>query len=191
MLRPALFLDRDDTLIDTTRVTADTAHPGDIVRPEQVVLLPGVAEGLGKLQTHRPEMALIVVSNQGGVARGHCTIADVEACNRRLNELLWDVAGVRLTAAYFCPYHPKGTLEPYNMEHAWRKPGPGMLLAAAADHGLDLARSWMIGDAPRDIDAALAAGLPREQTLLIAKPGEVGAGSMSFEQAISRVASVQ
>ncbi len=177
--RPALFLDRDDTLIDTTAMTRSTPHPGDLVRPEQVALLPNVAEQLARLAHARPDLALVVVSNQGGVARGHCTLDDVNACNRRLDELLWDAAKVRLTAAYVCPYHPKGTVEPYNVEHAWRKPAPGMLLAAAEDHGLDLARSWMIGDAPRDIEAALAAGVAPERALLL--------DGITFEQAIDRV----
>ena len=128
--------------------------------------------------------ALIVVSNQGLVARGHGTIADVEATNRRMVELLEsavsasgssDMAtqsnghGTRavIDAIYYCPYHPVGVIEPFNREHPWRKPAPGMIQHAAGEHSIDLARSWMVGDSSRDVNAGVAAGIPPPRCLRI------------------------
>jgi D-glycero-D-manno-heptose 1,7-bisphosphate phosphatase len=81
---------------------------------------------------------------------------------------------------YFCPFHPKGNVPEFTREHPWRKPGGGMLHAAATDLGLTLADAWIIGDAPRDIEAGLAAGLDPAKCLL------VGA-ALSFTQAAERI----
>lgn len=164
-MRPAVFLDRDDTLIANRELTAHTPHPGDLCDPALVQLLPGVAEGLAAL--HRAGFALVVVSNQGCIARGVCTIEQVEACNRRLRELARAQAGTDFDGVYYCPHHPRGTVAPFNIEHHWRKPAPGMFLAAANDLGLDLSRSWLIGDAQRDADAAIAAGLDPARCIVI------------------------
>ncbi len=163
-MRPAVFLDRDDTLIENRSITARTNHPGDLFDPALVRLMPGVADGCTRLRA--AGFALVVVSNQGCVARGVCTVEQVEATNARLVELMRR-AGARLDAVYFCPHHPKGTVAPFNTEHPWRKPAPGMLLAAAEALGLDLSRSWLIGDAERDVEAAVAAGIARERALLV------------------------
>jgi histidinol-phosphate phosphatase family protein len=164
-MRPAVFLDRDDTLIANRELTANTPYPGDLCDPALVRLLPGVADGLRRL--HEAGLALVVVSNQGCVARGVCTVEQVEACNRRLRDLVRAGAGVEFDGVYYCPYHPRGGVAPFNTEHHWRKPAPGMLLAAAADLGLDLSRSWLIGDAQRDADAAVAAGIDRARCVVI------------------------
>lgn len=162
--RSAVFLDRDDTLVATRSVTAGGAHPGDLCDPGRVRLLPGVGRGCAALS--RAGFALVIVSNQGAVARGNCTIEQVEATNRRVVELL-EAEGAEVEGVYYCPYHPEGTVAPYNVEHPWRKPSPGMLLAAAEELGLDLERSWLIGDSRRDIEAAVAAGIERGRALLI------------------------
>jgi D-glycero-D-manno-heptose 1,7-bisphosphate phosphatase len=177
-MRPAVFLDRDDTLIENRAITARSAWPGDLFDPALVRLLPGVAEGCRRLR--QAGYALVVVSNQGGVARGACTVAQVEATNTRLRELL-RAEGVELDGIYYCPHHPAGSVAPFNIEHAWRKPSPGMLLAAATDLGLDLSLSWMIGDSPRDSEAAVAAGIPRERAL------RVGTDAPSFADAAAGV----
>lgn len=206
-MRPAVFLDRDDTLIENRTLCPPPLHPGDLCDPARVRPIPGAPEACSLL--HQAGFALIVVSNQGLVARGHGTIADVEATNTRMVELFeshlhschrgrFDLGapGARqhdkptqrreydkhqhehdsaspprhpplFTAIYACPYHPQGTVPPYNREHPWRKPAPGMILHAAATHGINLTRSWMIGDSQRDIDAALAAGIPPPRCLRI------------------------
>lgn len=163
MMHHAVFLDRDDTLIANAELAL--AHAGDLLDPALVRLLPGAARACREM--HDAGNKLVVVSNQGGVARGHGTIADVESCNARMRELLRAEAGVELDGVYYCPYHPKGTVAPYNTEHSWRKPAPGMIQQATSDLSLDLSRSWLVGDAPRDIEAALAAGIPGAHAILI------------------------
>jgi D,D-heptose 1,7-bisphosphate phosphatase len=173
----AVFLDRDDTLIANGELPLP--HPGDLLDPSLVRLLPGAARSCRELRD--AGFRLVVVSNQGGVARGHGTIADVEACNTRLRELLRTDSGVELDGVYYCPFHPKGTIERFTGEHPWRKPAPGMILQAASDLVLDLRASWLIGDASRDIEAAIAAGIPSNQAILI------GPGGVSDITAASRI----
>jgi len=144
--RRAVFLDRDGTLIH---------DPGYLSDPEGVDLLPGVAEGLRALE--RAGFDLVLVTNQSGIARGKYTVAQYEAVAARLMAMLasHDIA---LAGAYYCPYHPEGTTPPFDVEHEDRKPSPGMWLRAAADLGIDLERSWSIGDGERDIVAGKRAG---------------------------------
>jgi D-glycero-D-manno-heptose 1,7-bisphosphate phosphatase len=177
-MRRAVFLDRDDTLIANRSVTEGTAHPGDLVDPALVRLLPGVAEGCRRLR--EAGFALVVVSNQGCVARGVCTTREVEAVNARMAELL-RAQGAALDGVYYCPYHPKGTIAPFNIEHDCRKPAPGMLVVAGAELGLDLRASWMIGDATRDMIAATRAGIPPARALLL------GVTCPTFAAAVERV----
>lgn len=162
MTRPAVFLDRDDTLIANAELPdeAFSGRWGDLADPAQVRLLPNVDTAC--LQLRRAGYLLVVITNQGSVARGGATIADVEATNARVAELLPDPdrpGSSLLERTYYCPYHPIGVVEPYNVEHPWRKPQPGMILAAASDLKLDLATSWMVGDAERDVEAGCRAGI--------------------------------
>jgi D-glycero-D-manno-heptose 1,7-bisphosphate phosphatase len=147
MSRPAVFLDRDGTLVEEVPYLHD---------PDQVALLPGVAQGLARLA--RAGYALVVVTNQAGVARGLYDEAAVQAVHHRLAELL-DGAGVRLDAVLYCPHHPEGTVPGYAGACRSRKPGPGMLEAAARRLDLDLAGSLLIGNHPTDVGAAAAAGV--------------------------------
>lgn len=171
--RPCVFLDRDDTIIANERVTRHTATPGDLFDPTLVELLPGAVEGLQLLRSHG--LSLVVVTNQGGIAQGFGTHADVECVNARMRELLRE-RGVDVDAVYFSPYRPirdgkhgpHGPNLQYAMEHQSRKPGPGMLLQAAKEMHLDLGASWMIGDAQRDVQAGINAGLDPSRCLLIA-----------------------
>ncbi|MEM1423223.1 MAG: HAD family hydrolase [Planctomycetota bacterium] len=155
MPRRAVFLDRDDTLIRNSGHAPD----GDLGDPDLVELLPGAHEACTLLTA--AGYPLFVVTNQGGVARGRFTEDDVLDVHNRLSTLL-DGA---ITDYRYCPFHPEGALPAYTREHPWRKPQPGMLLDLADHHDLDLARSWMIGDAVRDCDAGRAAGCT---TVLIA-----------------------
>lgn len=157
--RQGVFLDRDDTLIHCDDVTPD----GDLGDPALVRLLPGAAEAVASLRA--AGFALIVVTNQGGVARGRYGIEDVEAVHARLNDLL-DGA---IDAFRFCPYHPRGTVREFTREHPWRKPAPGMILDAGEALSLDLARSWVVGDKGRDCEAGRRAGC---RTILV-DPGRV------------------
>ncbi len=162
-MTPAVFLDRDNTLI---------VNEGDLGDPACVRLVEGAAAALARLRAGG--YRIVVVSNQGGVARGAFTEADVRAVNGRIGELLRDASGgVLIDRFYFCPYHPEGTVKRYRREHPWRKPQPGMLLQAAADLGLDLAASWLVGDQARDIEAGRAAGCRTNQV----GPGTPAIGS--------------
>ncbi len=173
-MRPAVFLDRDDTLIVNRAITAHSAYPGSLFDPALVQLCPGAA--LACRSMHQAGFALVVVTNQGCVARGECSVQQVEATNARVRAVVRAEAGVDLDGLYYCPYHPRGTVPPFHVEHPWRKPNPGMLLWAADDLRLDLAGSWMIGDAERDIVAALRAGIDRPRTIIVgdAPAAEVG-----------------
>ena len=143
-MQPAVFLDRDNTLI---------ANDGDLGDPDDVVLLEGVHGGTRRLA--EAGYRLVVITNQGGVARGLYEEADVDAVHHRLHALLGEQLELSF---YYCPFHPEGTVEKYTREHPWRKPAPGMLLEAAGREQLDLAASWVIGDQVRDAEAGLAAG---------------------------------
>lgn len=166
-MRAAVFLDRDDTLIENAALPwAEIGTPrGDLCDPHYVRLLPGVLEACTTLA--QAGFALVVVSNQGLVARGVGTLADVEKTNQRVASLLESNGKPLIERFYVCPYHPNGRVEPFAREHPWRKPSPGMILAARDDLGLDLARSWMVGDAIRDVEAGRAAGIAPDRCLRV------------------------
>ncbi len=153
-MRGAIFLDRDGTLNE------DTGYPA---RPDDLRLLPGVTTALAALQA--AGWPLIVVSNQSGVGRGLFGMAELAVMDRRLRELL-AAAGVELTAAYYCPHAPEAGC-------SCRKPAPGLLHRAAVELGIDLTRSYMVGDALRDVEAGRAAGC---RTILL---GAAGAGDIA------------
>jgi histidinol-phosphate phosphatase family protein len=148
MKRPAVFFDRDNTLI------ASDGYLGD---PARVALIPGAADAIARVRGLG--YAVVVFSNQSGVARGMFSEEDVQAVNARMAELLLaDNGNAVIDRHEFCPFHPKGTVDVYARESDRRKPKPGMILSAANKLALDLARSWVIGDAGRDIEAGKAAG---------------------------------
>lgn len=141
MKRAAVFLDRDGTII----VEAD--YPSD---PNGVVLIPGALEALRALRA--AGHALVVVTNQSGIARGLYSEDDFRRVQARLDSLL-EQGGVRLDAVLFCPHHPDFT-GPCDC----RKPGLGMYRQAEAAFGIDLAASIYVGDRLRDVLPALQTG---------------------------------
>ncbi len=168
-MRAAVFLDRDDTLIASASVRWNPGErPGDLADPARVELLPGVLEGCRMLR--EAGLELVVITNQGLVARGGGTLADVERVNDRMRELLVDEDGFGLIGGvYACPMHPQGTVGRFTSEHSWRKPAGGMLLAASLELELDLATSFVIGDAERDVLAGVDAGISKEHCLLLGR----------------------
>ncbi len=132
--RRAVFLDRDGTIIEDTGYLAD---------PAMVRLLPGAAEAIARL--NRSGLAVVVVTNQSGIARRLFDEAAYAATVRRLDELLAS-AGARIDARYHCPHHPD-----FTGPCECRKPGLLLYRRAAADHGLQLAGSWWVGDHLRDV----------------------------------------
>jgi D-glycero-D-manno-heptose 1,7-bisphosphate phosphatase len=139
-MRPAAFLDRDGTLID------DVGYLGD---PAGVRVLPTVIAALRTLAA--AGYACVVVSNQSGVARGYFDEAAVHAINAELAAQL-GAAGAPLDAFYFCPHLDAGC--------PCRKPEPGLIVRAAAEHDLDIARSAVIGDRAGDIELGQRLGIP-------------------------------
>jgi heptosyltransferase-2 len=146
--RPVVFLDRDGTINEEAGYLRD---------PADLKLIPGAVEALRLLRGHG--FALIVVSNQAGVARGLMTEADVAAVNAGLARQLAP-HGAAPDAFYFCPHHADHGAPPYRRACTCRKPGAGMLLRAAREHGLDLTRAALIGDHWTDVLAARRLGLP-------------------------------
>lgn len=164
-VKKAVFLDRDDTIIENREVTAGTAAPGDLFDPALVRLLPGAAEGLRALAG--AGFVLVVVTNQGALAQGRCTLRQVEATNDRMREILAG-EGVELAGVYLAPARPSGDSARFNHDpERWRKPGGGMVRAAARELGIDVGRSWMVGDAERDVEAGVAGGLDRGRCLRV------------------------
>jgi len=151
----AIFLDRDDTLIE---------DPGYINSPEQVKLLDGVAEALIELKAL--EYKLVVVTNQSAVARGIVTEKVLGEIHKRLEQLLAEKKAF-LDGIYYCPYHPEGAVAKYRKESELRKPNPGMLLKAAEEMDIDLGQSWCVGNSISDMEAGLRAGC---KTILIDLP---------------------
>jgi D-glycero-D-manno-heptose 1,7-bisphosphate phosphatase len=134
-LQPAIFLDRDGTLIEEVGYCA---HPG------QVRVFPGVVEVLQRLR--EAGFLLILITNQSGIGRGYFSDEDYRAVQAEFER---QIQPMRLDAVYYCPDATPSTC---------RKPSPGMLLEAAREHSIDLARSYMVGDKTSDMEAGQAAG---------------------------------
>lgn len=139
--RPAVFLDRDGTIVD---------DPGFLHRAADVRLLPGAAAAIARLNA--AGWPVVVVTNQSGIARGLYDVAAYESVQRRLDELL-RAAGARVDATYYCPHHPDFT-GPCDC----RKPGTALFQRAANDLNLDLTRSWFVGDRDGDVEPARVLG---------------------------------
>lgn len=146
MKSPAVFLDRDGTLV----------HPRHYPsRPEELILYEGIGPALRALQG--AGFRLVVITNQAGIARGYFTTGDLDRMHDHLRrELAGD--GVHLDGIYYCPHHVEGVIPELAVPCGCRKPRAGLLLRAARDLDLDLAGSWMIGDILDDMEAGKRAG---------------------------------
>ena len=145
--RPALFLDRDGVIVDEVNY---------LHRIEDVRLIDGAAETIRACND--ADIPAVIVTNQSGVGRGYYRWEDFAAVQAHILALL-DAEGAHIDMVLACAYHGNG-LPPYDItDHPWRKPNPGMLMAAADALGLDLTRSWIVGDTATDIAAGAAAGL--------------------------------
>ena len=177
MSRPAVFLDRDGTIIEDVNY---------IAKSEDVRLLRGVGAAIQRLNEAR--IPVIVITNQSGIARGLISASDYERVRTRMDELL-RAENARIDGTYMCPHHPDftGACE-------CRKPGTQLFRRAADDLGLDLERSWFVGDKLRDISPAKALG---GRGILIAgrdtsasdvrEAREVFSVARSLDEAVSRV----
>jgi D-glycero-D-manno-heptose 1,7-bisphosphate phosphatase len=163
-MKRAVFFDRDNTLIVNDVYLAD---------PDKVVLVDGAARAVARAR--RMGFLVVTVSNQGGVGKGLMSESDVEAVDDRLQlMLLADDPMAVIDRREFCPDHPEAVIEQFRRESDRRKPAPGMILDASRLLGVDPARSWMVGDTPRDIEAGKRAGcrtvLLRDPRILNASP---------------------
>ncbi|MEX2528033.1 MAG: HAD family hydrolase [Gemmatimonadota bacterium] len=140
-LRQAVFLDRDGTLVEERHYLSD---------PAQVVLVVGAAQAVRRLQG--AGLAVVVVTNQSGIARGYYTEAEYRAVADRVDELL-HAEGVVVDGTYHCPHLP-GVTGPCDC----RKPGPGMYLQAARELGLATRGSFYVGDRWKDVLPAVRFG---------------------------------
>jgi D-glycero-D-manno-heptose 1,7-bisphosphate phosphatase len=148
-LRRALFLDRDGVLnVDHHYVS----------RPDQFEVIPGVFAALRHAQALG--YALIVVTNQSGIARGYFTSDEYLALERHMRAV-FAAEAVAFTGIYHCPHHPEGSVPSFAIACSCRKPAPGLILQAAREHNIDLGVSIMVGDKDSDIAAARAAGVGR------------------------------
>jgi D-glycero-D-manno-heptose 1,7-bisphosphate phosphatase len=146
--RRAAFLDRDGVI---------NLDRGYVYRREDFEFVPGALDGARRL--HAMGFLLVVATNQSGIGRGFYGEADFEALSAWMRDE-FKAAGAPLAGVYHCPHHPTDAIGEYRRACDCRKPGPGMLLAAARDLGIDLAASAMFGDKASDLEAARAAGVP-------------------------------
>ena len=131
-MRPAVFLDRDGTIIE---------HVHHLTDPDDVRLIPGAAKAIRLLRS--AGYACVVVTNQSVIGRGMLTVDGLERVHDEMHRQLTQ-HGAELDGIYYCPVLPAAS-DRTIVEHPDRKPGPGMLLRASQDLDLDLSRSWMIG----------------------------------------------
>ncbi|WP_052285372.1 D-glycero-beta-D-manno-heptose 1,7-bisphosphate 7-phosphatase [Kluyvera genomosp. 1] len=155
---PAIFLDRDGT------INVDHGYVHEI---DDFEFIDGVIDAMRELK----EMgyALVLVTNQSGIARGKFTEAQFETLTEWMD---WSLAdrGVDLDGIYFCPHHPQGTVEEYRQVCDCRKPHPGMLKSAQEYLHIDMSSSYMVGDKIEDMQAAAAANVGTKVLVRTGKP---------------------
>jgi D-glycero-D-manno-heptose 1,7-bisphosphate phosphatase len=143
----ALFLDRDGVVIADTRYLGSAEH---------LRMMDGAASAIARCNALN--VPVVLVTNQSGIARRYYDWEGFRAVQATLSAAL-DAAGAHLDAVLACAYHAEGAPPLRSANHPWRKPNPGMILAAAERMNVDLSRSWIIGDSVSDITAGAAAGL--------------------------------
>ncbi len=171
----AVFLDRDGTIIEDV---------GYLARAEDIRLLPQAPQALRMLRD--AGFALIVVTNQSAIARGWLTEEGLAQAHAELNRRL-AAQGAAIDAFYYCPHLPGAAVERYSVTCRCRKPEPGLFERAASDRGLELRRSYAVGDSERDVEAGRRAGC---RTILIAR-GAAGTGDARCGTVVPPDATVQ
>ena len=144
--RPAVFLDRDGTLLE---------EAGYLDRLERLVFFPYSVDAVRLL--NRSGFAVVIVTNQAGIARGIFKEAFVAEAHRHISDKL-ALGGARIDGFYYCPHHPEAVIDALRQDCDCRKPKPGMFTRAARDLGLDLARSFVVGDRWHDLEAGQQVG---------------------------------
>ena len=163
-MKKAIFLDRDGVI---------NKNADDITTPEKFEMLPGVSEAIKKINDSG--YLAIIITNQPIISKGFCTFDDLKKIHDKMNAELAE-AGAHIDAIYVCPHHPKkgfeGEVSELKIDCDCRKPKPGLIKQAIAEHDIDTKESWMIGDSPSDIAAGKAAGV---KTVLVSDGGGSGA----------------
>jgi D-glycero-D-manno-heptose 1,7-bisphosphate phosphatase len=144
--QPAVFLDRDGTMIEDV---------GYLDRLERLKLFPYTIDAVRLLNASG--FKVVVVTSQNGVANGVLTEEFLGEAHAYMSRR-FEAAGATVAGYYYCPHSPHATVERYRTDCECRKPKPGMILAAARDHDIDVSRSIVVGDRWRDIEMGLAAG---------------------------------
>ena len=146
--RPAIFLDRDGTI---------NADQGYVSKIEDLLFLDGVIEGLTLLS--QASFVLVIITNQGGIARGFHSDDDVDRFHAEMARLL-DSNGVQISDFYYCPHHIDGSIPEFAIECECRKPGLALYREAIATHEIDVTRSHAIGDKLTDLEGPEKLGIP-------------------------------
>jgi D-glycero-D-manno-heptose 1,7-bisphosphate phosphatase len=145
-VKRAVFLDRDGTLIEEV---------GYLDRLEQIAFFPFSVDAVRLL--NRAGFAVLVVTNQSGVARGLFDEAFVERAHREMAATLAR-GGAAVDGFFYCPHHPEAVVSAYRSVCDCRKPRPGLVTTAATSHGIDLSRSFVVGDRAHDVESGMAVG---------------------------------
>lgn len=157
-LVPAIFLDRDGTI---------NVDHGYVHESDNFQFIDGVIDAMAELK--KMGYALVLVTNQSGIARGMFT----EDQFMHLTEWMdWSLAdrGVDLDGVYYCPHHPEGTVEEFRQVCDCRKPQPGMLLSAKEELNIDMSASYIVGDKIEDLLAGEAASVGTKVLVRTGKP---------------------
>ena len=144
---PALFLDRDGTIV---------AETGYLRRVEDIAVIPGAAKVIAAAN-HR-NILVVMVTNQAGIGQGYYTWTDFKLVQDAIVASL-EAEDAKIDAVYACAHHPDAEGLLSHLDHPARKPRPGMLLEAASELAIDLKSSWLVGDKATDIEAAKRAGI--------------------------------
>ena len=145
-MKPAVFLDRDGTIIQDV---------GYLDSLDRIEFFPWTVDSIRAF--NRAGLAVVVVTNQSAIARGVIDEAFVGETHRRISVFI-EAGGARIDAYYYCPHHPEGSVDRYRRECTCRKPGRELVDRAAADLGLDLAQSTVVGDRWGDVQLGRAVG---------------------------------
>jgi D-glycero-D-manno-heptose 1,7-bisphosphate phosphatase len=173
---PAIFLDRDGTLLTELGYLAD---------PAALELLPRAGQAVARL--NRMGLPVVLVTNQSGIARGLFDERTLERIHARLAEQL-ACAAAHLDLILVCPHHPGLGESPWRRACACRKPAPGLLLEAARKLPIDLSHSWLVGDGLRDLEAARRAGLAGAVLVRTGRGADTEAGLGAEQRARVRLA---
>ena len=162
----AVFLDRDGV------INSDTGY---VNQWSEFVFLPGAIEAMQRLS--RAGYALIVVTNQSGIARGYYSEQDFATLTQHMRHEL-SQQGVSIAGVYYCPHHVDGITADYRKACSCRKPAPGLLLRAIEDHNIDARRSVFVGDKASDMKAGTNAGIAQRFHVTTGSP-ELGSVRVS------------